>query len=289
MLFQLLINGLIAGSVYGLIALGYSMVYGVLKFINFAHGEIFMVGAYLFYVFAIQLKMDFLPAMMVATSLTVLLGISIERIAYRPLRKASRLAPLISSIGISTALRALIIIIFGTRLISIRQDTKIIEGFHFWGATITPIQITIFIISVLLMLGVYIALHKTVIGKAIRTTAEDREAAEVVGIDTDKAIMATFGMGSGIAAIAGFLVGFDQGIEPTMGIIAGFKGFTASVLGGIGSTTGAVLGGYLLGIIENLGDGYISTGFKDAFAFLVLILVLVIKPRGLLGKAGRGM
>ncbi len=282
--FQFILNGLIVGGIYSLVALGYTMVYGTLKFINFAHGEIYMVGGYFGYLFYIQANIPLLIVFPLVAVTGALLGIIIDRVAYKPLRKTSRLAPLISAIGVSIFLRSLIAIIFGSDLRSMQKTVIVQEGIKIFTLRITVLQIVIIIVAVFLMMSLVVFLKYFRLGKAIRATSQDMELAQVTGVSTERVIMATFGIGSLLGALAGVLVGFDQGIEPSMGVLVGFKAFTASVLGGIGNIQGTIVAGFLLGIIENLGAGYISSEYKNAIAFIILILVLLIRPTGIWGR-----
>ncbi len=284
MLAQLITNGLIAGGAYSLIAIGYTMIYGVGKFINFAHGELYMSGAYSFYLFYNILGWNIEVSIILAVAFGGFLGIVLERVAYRPFINASRLVPLITTIGASTFLKALVMILFGTQTHSLLKGAGYQKAFNFTNVTFTPIQGLTVLCSVVLLLGLSLVLKNTMIGKAIRATAENRRSASFIGIDTNLVSQITFGIGGLLAAIAGILVGFDRNISPTMGILAGFKGFTAAVLGGIGNVPGAVVGGFCIGLIENLGAGYISSAYKDSISFLILLLILIVKPQGIFGE-----
>ncbi len=292
---QQLINGVTLGSVYALIALGYTMVYGILELINFAHGDIYMTGAYagllVLSFFNLQafpgflIIIPFLAVFIAAMPACGLLGMLIERVAYRPLRNAPRLAPLITAVGVSIILQNLVMLVAGS-------DNK---AFPFifpkgevalFGAEITYIQAFICLFSLALMLALNLFIHKTKTGKAMRAVAIDRKMAGLVGIDVNRIISLTFFIGSGLAAAAGIMVGVYYGIiNFTMGYMAGLKGFTAAVLGGIGNVRGAMAGGLLIGILESLGAGYISAQYKDVFAFGVLVIVLLVKPGGLFGES----
>jgi branched-chain amino acid transport system permease protein len=298
---QQILNGLVLGSVYALVALGYTMVYGILGLINFAHGEVVMVGALtaLSVTSALVAANLGLPAplialiaLLVAVVVCMTLGFSIERIAYRPLRRAPRLAPLITAIGVSILLQTVAMLIWGRRyhtVPSILPPTPHSIG----GASITNVQILIIIVSALIMAGLLMLVHFTKLGRAMRATAENPIVAGLMGVNINRIISATFIIGSALAAVAGVLVSTNYGIAHYyMGFVLGLKAFTAAVLGGIGNLGGAMLGGLLLGLIESLGAGYIGdlTGgflgshYQDVFAFLVLILVLVFRPTGLLGE-----
>ncbi len=296
--FQHLLNGLTLGGIYALIALGYTMVYGILKFINFAHGEILMVGAYVG-MFAFDFLRGDLPygplmlvvffiAMIIAMFISAVLGVMIEKIAYKPLRKATRLAPLLSAIGVSFILSNLAAYIWGTKSRKFDypfDNTSYIIG----GVAITPHQILILVVSMVLMIGLKLYIDKTRMGKAMRATSLDQEVAALMGIDVNKVISLTFAIGSGLAATAGILVALDFKVYPTMGAMAGLKAFVAAVVGGIGNITGAMVGGILLGLLETFGVAVlgIPQGLKDTIAFGILIIILLVKPEGLLGKAER--
>ncbi len=280
---QLIVNGLIAGSIYALIALGYTMVYGVLKFINFAHGEIFMIGAYFGYLFYNRLQMSFPIAFLLAVLLTAAVGVIIEKVAYRPLRKSSRLTALITAIGVSIFLQNLISLIFGNYPRTMRSGL-IKEGITLAGVIITPVQLIILITSILLMILLQVWINVTKMGKAIRATADNLEIASVIGIDVNRTISTTFAVGSGLGAVAGILVSLMQDIEPTMGVLSGVKAFTAAVVGGIGNIPGAMFGGYLIGLTENLAIWKISSQYKDLVSFVILIILLFFRPTGILGE-----
>lgn len=298
---QQLINGLVLGSVYALIALGYTMVYGILELINFAHGEVVMIGAMvtLAVVNALLASGVDLPGivivasgLLVAIAVSMVLGFAIERIAYRPLRRAPRLAPLITAIGVSIVLQNVAMIIWGRSYISfppILPSTR----HDIAGAGITDLQIFIFLLALVLMAGLVLLVQKTRIGRAMRATAQAPEIAGLMGVNVNAVISFTFILGSALAAVAGVMVSAYYGIAHYyMGFLLGLKAFTAAVLGGIGNIAGAMLGGLLLGVIESMAAGYIGdlTGgflgshYQDVFAFFVLIGVLVFRPSGLLGE-----
>jgi len=283
MLSQLIINGIIAGSIYALIAIGYTMVYGVLKFINFAHGELFTLGGYFTYLFFVVCKLNFVFSCVLAILAVMLTGILIERIAYRPLREKSRLATLITAIGISIFLQNIIILAFGSRVKSIRFS-GMGQSLEVMGVFITPIQIAIFFATVILMIITFLFINKTKLGKAMRSVTDSIKTAQILGINVDRAISTTFALGSALAAIAGILVSLDQDMWPTMGINAGLRAFTAAVLGGIGNIRGAVLGGFVIGLVENIAIWNLPSGLKDMIAFLILLCILWFRPIGLLGK-----
>ncbi|WVN41480.1 branched-chain amino acid ABC transporter permease [beta proteobacterium MWH-UniP1] len=300
-LIQQLINGLVLGSVYALVALGYTMVYGILQLINFAHGEVLMVGAMVAltvlgllgtFVPGLPLVIQLLIATLVAIPVCMLLSAAIERIAYRPLRQAPRLAPLITAIGVSIVLQTMAMIIWSPNP-RVFPDLLSTSAFEIGGALLAPKQVLILVVAAIAMTGLLILIHKTRLGRAMRAVSENPKIASLMGVNPDRIISATFMLGAALAAIAGVLVAMNYNITHfTMGFMLGLKAFTAAVLGGIGNLAGAVAGGLLLGIIESLGAGYIGdlTGgflgshYQDIFAFAVLILVLVVRPSGLLGE-----
>jgi branched-chain amino acid transport system permease protein len=295
MFLQQLINGLTLGSVYALIALGYSMVYGILELINFAHGEIYMLGAYLGIIFlgfftAVGLTSYSLPLALVLTFFLSILfcssyGYTIEKIAYKPLRNAPRLSPLISAIGVSIFLQNYVMLTQGATD-KVFPQLFGVAGFRFMSASMTYLQFFIILTSVVLMIVLHLFVRKTRMGKAMRAVAQDKTMALLVGININTIISLTFIIGSGLAAVAGLMVAMYYGlVNYSIGYIAGIKAFTAAVLGGIGSIRGAMVGGILLGLVESLGGSYISSEYKDAYAFVILIIILLIKPGGLFGKA----
>lgn len=291
--FQQLLNGLTIGMVYALIALGYTMVYGVMQLINFAHGEVFMVGAYLgltgiTLVSAIFLGAPFFIVFFLALVFSMLgtgaLGAGIEKIAYKPLRGSPKLAALITSIGISFFLQNAVMLIYGTKVQSVPEIIPN-SRLSFGVFSFSLIQILIFATSIGLMFYLSWFIRRTSTGKAMRATAENPEAARLMGISADKMICVTFVMGSVLAAVAGNLFGLYYGnIHFHDGYLLGLKAFAAAVFGGIGSIPGAMLGGILLGVFESLGAGYISSEWKDVFAFVLLAAVLLFKPSGILGE-----
>jgi len=280
--------------VYALIALGYTMVYGILQLINFAHGEVYMLGAYLGIIVLGVLTALGLPLYSLTLSLLITILVSmvfcaaygavIERVAYRPLRNAAKLAPLISAVGVSIILQNFVMLAQGKEYKNLPPMLPA-EGFTVLGATISPVQMFILGASIAIMIALHLFVAKTRLGKAMRATSQDRMMAGLVGINVDRVIAVTFMLGSGLAAVAGIMVTLYYGVVHFfMGYLAGIKAFTAAVLGGIGSIPGAMLGGFMLGLIENFGASYISSVYKDAFAFLVLIITLIIRPSGLLGQ-----
>jgi branched-chain amino acid transport system permease protein len=294
---QQLINGLTLGSVYALIALGYSMVYGVLQLLNFAHGEVYMIGAFIGWgVLSLLSPGDKLivPAAVVILLMLVaamlgsgLLGIVIERFAYRPLRNAPRIVPLISALGASFFLQNAVLLVASARYRTYKTGLLIPRTWTLsvLGATLSFTRILVMVVALLLMLALRYLVRKTWLGRAMRAVAQDREAAAMMGVDVDRVIVFTFFIGSALGGAAGVLVGilFTQ-VYHFMGFTAGLKGFTAAVAGGIGSTPGAMLGGLFLGLVESIGVGFISPQYKDLIAFGTLILLLLFRPQGLVGR-----
>lgn len=285
MLPQLIANGIIAGSIYALIALGFALIYNTTRFIHFAHGAVYAAGAYLTYVFAIKLGLPFPLAFLLAILSAALLGVSMEVFVYRPLRKreASSLVMLLSSLGMFIFIQNLIAIIFGNETRTFRGGV-VREGYIFLGARITQAQILILFVAVALFFLLYIFLKKTKTGKAMRAISNDLEVAEVVGIDTDKIIVATFALGSILAAIAGILIALDIDMRPTMGMNAVLMGAVAVIIGGIGNISGAVLGGFFLGLAQHIGIWHIPSRWQDSIAFGILLLFIIFKPSGILGE-----
>lgn len=285
MIFQVFLNGIIAGSIYALIAIGFTIIYRTVKFFHFAHGVVYTAGAYIAYTFFISLNLNFVLAFFLAVLVSAIVGIAVDKFVYYPLRKqqASNLIFLLASFGVFIFLQNLIQLIYGAQILTIRTG-PIKEGHQFLGAIITDTQIIILVVSLLLMVLTWLFIQKTNIGKAMRAVSDDAIAANVVGINPEKIIMASFAIGSALAGVAGILISFETNIEPTMGFTAILKGIIASIIGGIGSIPGAVLGGFFLGLAENLGIWKISAGWKDAIAFGILIVFLLIRPQGILGK-----
>jgi len=317
---QQLVNGLTAGSLYAVVALGYTMVYGIIQLINFAHGEVVMIGAMVAFTVINLLAPSGLPPVAVvlvgtaaAIPVCMLVGYLMERLAYRPLRSAPRLAPLITAIGVSIVLQHLAMLVWSRNVLAFPQVIEI-RSYAFLGATITNLQIAIIGVCIAMMAGLAFLVYRTRLGTAMRATAQNAPVAGLMGIDIDRVIGATFLIGAALAAVAGVLYGTYYGVaQYTMGSLLGLKAFSAAVLGGIGNIPGAMLGGVLLGLVEALGAGYIGdftdlcaypvlsdalgercagggqfilagSNYQDVFAFLVLILVLVFRPSGLLGE-----
>ncbi|MBC7716891.1 MAG: branched-chain amino acid ABC transporter permease [Pseudorhodobacter sp.] len=296
---QQIINGLVLGSVYALVALGYTMVYGIINLINFAHGEVLMVGALTSWTVVTGLTGMGIPgwamlliSLMAAIVVCATLNFAIEKIAYRPLRNAPRLAPLITAMGVSLLLQTLAMIIWKPN----PKPYPILlpsEPFNVFGAVINTVQILILVTTAVTLTGLMYLVNKTRLGRAMRATAENPRVASLMGVKPDTVISATFIIGAALAALAGVMYAANYGsVQHSMGFLPGLKAFTAAVFGGIGNLAGAMLGGVLLGLIEALGAGYIGalTGgilgsqYQDIFAFIVLILVLTLRPQGLLGE-----
>ncbi len=294
MINQLVLNGIIAGSIYALIAIGFTVIYRTVKFFHFAHGVVYTAGAYLAYTIVNSLSVNVQSPMVISYwFLAVLvgvvgagvLGIGIDKFLYHPLRerKASNLIFLLASFGVFIFIQNLIQLIYGAQILTIRTG-PVKEGHLFLGAVITDIQIIILVTSCLLSVALFLFLKRTRFGKAMRAVSDDSIGASVVGISPEKTITISFAVGSALAGIAGILISLETNIEPTMGFNAILKGIIASIIGGIGSIPGAFAGGFFLGIAENLGIWKISGGWKDAIAFLILIIFLLFRPQGIMGR-----
>ena len=291
--FQQLTNGLAVGGIYALIALGYTMVYGVLKLINFAHGDLFTLGAYLGLTFLTSLGLSghlgivlglIILAIMV-TGFVGLAGALLERVAYRPLRDSHRLSAVVSALGASIFLQNTIMLIYGAKNYVYPLDILPRTAVHIFGLPVPLVRILILTASLLLMAGLFLFIQKTRLGTAIRAAAIDQGAAKLMGINVNQVIMIVFLIGPGLGGVAGLMVGLYYGqVNFTMGWVYGLKAFTAAILGGIGNIPGAMVGGLLLGVIEALGAAYISIAWKDAIAFCVLIIILIVRPTGILGE-----
>jgi len=284
---QTLISGLSLGAIYALIALGYTMVYGIAKMLNFAHGDVIMVGAYAAIVAVFSLGLPPVLAILMSVVVCVALGVTIERLAYKPLRQAPSLSVLITAIGVSYFLQNISLLIFGSEQKAFPQLFTV-EGINLGEIYIDGITVITLIVTAVIMVGLTLFINKTRMGKAMRAVSEDKEAAGLMGISTNHTITITFAIGSALAAVASIFYGMTYVyIKPTTGAMPGIKAFTAAVFGGIGSIPGAMLGGILLGVIEQFSKAYISTLWADAIVFAVLVIVLVVKPTGLLGKQMR--
>ena len=296
--FQELVNGVATGALYALVALGFSMVYGVLKLLNFAHGDLYMIGAFTGF-FVIQWFGGAgslgIPAWLLVLIMLVLagglsggLGVAIERFAYRPLRDAPRIAPLITAIGVSFVLENSVLLLFGgqTRVYNTPEFISLSSGISVGSVTISSVQIMVIVLGAALMIGLRQLVSSTKLGRQMRAVAADREAAEMLGVNVNFTIAVTFFLGSALAGVAGVMAGllFNQ-VTSTIGFIAGLKAFTAAVVGGIGSIPGAMLGGLLIGLAESFVTGYISSTYSNLLVFGLLIVVMLVRPSGLLGQA----
>ena len=294
---QQLVNGLTLGAIYGLIAIGYTMVYGIIGMINFAHGEIYMLGAFIGLILILALTsigIASVPAVLLLVLLGAMLiaglyGWTVERVVYRPLRNAPRLAPLISAIGLSIFLQQYVQLTQGGRVKTLHPmfsgSFTLMEGDDGFAVNVTTLQIVIFAVTLLLMAGLTLLIQRTELGRAQRAAAADPLMASLVGIDVNRTVSVTFVLGAAMAAVAGVMVVLYYGvIDFFIGFLAGLKAFTAAVLGGIGSLPGAMLGGFLLGLIESFWSGYADAAYKDVAAYAILVLVLILRPSGLLGQ-----
>lgn len=288
-LLQQVINGISLGSIYALIALGYTMVYGIIKLINFAHCDVYMIGAYVGYFCMTVLHLGFLPSLLIAMAICTLLGVAIEKIAYKPLRNATRIAVLITAIGVSLFLEYGTMFFVKANVRTYPAMTGILADKVTLGQVhISMLQILILGITLLLMFLLQLIVKKTRIGKAMRAVSLDEDAAELMGINVNTTISFTFALGSALAGAAGVLVGvYYNSINPLMGIVPGLKAFVAAVFGGIGIIPGAMIGGYFIGAVETAVSGTGFSTYRDAVVFGILILILIVKPAGLLGKNTR--
>ena len=272
------------GSIYALIALGYTMVYGIIRLINFAHGEIMMAGAYIAFLLATSTGLSFVPIMIISMVVSAIIGVLVEIVAYRPLRKAPRISVLITAIGVSFFLQNLALVLF-------KADPKIMpeiiekKPITIGALQVGTVTVTTLLLSILFMIGLDLFVKRTKPGKAMRAVSEDKDAAMLMGINVNRTISLTFAIGSALGALGGVLyaVMYTQ-VFPTLGVLPGLKAFGAAVLGGIGLIPGAVLGGFVIGMIETMTKAYLSTQWSDAIVFGLLILVLLVKPTGILGK-----
>ncbi|GLX32239.1 branched-chain amino acid ABC transporter permease [Leuconostoc mesenteroides subsp. dextranicum] len=284
---QQLINGLMLGSVYALLALGYTMVYGIIKLINFAHGDIYMLGAYFGYFFIKVLHLNFFIALILAMAVSAIIGVVIEYIAYRPLRHSPRIAVLISALGISFLLENGMTYLYGSDQRSFPQAIKTVQ-YHFYGIQVSNIQLIIAVTSIVLMLLLTYIVKNTKMGRAMRAVSADPDAASLMGININHTISFTFAIGSALAAAGGVLIGlYYNSIDPLMGMTPGLEAFVAAVLGGIGIIPGAAVGGWLIGILETMVQATAFSDYKDAIVYAMLIVILLIKPTGILGKNKR--
>lgn len=281
---QQLVNGLILGSVYALLALGYTMVYGIIRLINFAHGDLYMMGAFIGYYLINQLKLNFFVALILAMVLTAAIGVLIEFLAYRPLRNSTKIAALITAIGVSFFLEYGMVYLFSANVRAFPQALETVKydlGFF----SITNVQLTILGVSIALIGLLQFIVKKTKMGKAMRAVSVDSDAAQLMGIDVNATISFTFALGSALAGAAGVLIGlYYNSIDPLMGMVPGIKAFVAAVLGGIGIIPGAALGGFIIGLLETFSVSIGLSSYRDAVVYGILILILLVRPAGILGK-----
>ncbi|WP_270789819.1 branched-chain amino acid ABC transporter permease [Enterococcus diestrammenae] len=282
---QQLVNGLFLGSIYALLALGYTMVYGIIKLINFAHGEVYMIGSFIgYFILNYNENIGFFPAMIVSMVVCAALGVLIEFLAYRPLRKATRISALITAIGVSYLLQNVMTYFFKSDARSFPQVIQQ-QSYDLGIIKVSNIQLIILFVSLLLMVLLQVIIQKTKMGKAMRAVSVDGDAAQLMGINVNRTISFTFALGSALAAAGGMLIGlYYNSIDPMMGVAPGLKSFVAAVLGGIGIIPGAALGGFVIGLIETIATALGFSAFKDALVYLVLIIILLVRPVGILGK-----
>lgn len=281
---QQLANGLILGSVYALLALGYTMVYGIIKLINFAHGDIYMIGAFMGYYLINTLHLNFFVALILSMVGTAILGVVIEFLAYRPLRNSTRIAALITAIGVSFLLEYGMVFFVGANTRSFPQVIETVR-YTIGPVSISNIQLMILGISILLMVGLQFIVQKTKMGKAMRAVSVDSDAAQLMGINVNRTISFTFALGSALAGAAGVLIAlYYNSLEPLMGMTPGIKSFVAAVLGGIGIIPGAALGGFVIGLLETFATVVGLSDFRDAIVYAILIVILLVRPAGILGK-----
>ncbi|MEA4826272.1 branched-chain amino acid ABC transporter permease [Clostridium sp. JNZ J1-5] len=283
---QQLMNGLSLGSIYALIALGYTMVYGIINLINFAHGDIYMLGAYIGFAVTTFLHLSFFPALIISMLSCAIIGVLIEKVAYKPIRNSTRIAALITAISVSLFLEygTMYFVKAETRTFPEVLSNKSLKLFN-GKVILSTTDIYILVITVVLMILLQYVIYRTKMGKAMRAVAMDKEAAQYMGVSIDRTVSFTFAIGSALAGVAGVLVGvYYNSINPLMGIIPGLKAFVAAVIGGIGIIPGALFGGYFLGMTETMVSAYGGSLYKDGVAFAILIIILLIKPNGLLGK-----
>ena len=281
---QQLVNGIILGSIYALLALGYTMVYGIIKLINFAHGDIYMMGAFVGYYAINSLKMNFWIALVFSMIVCAILGVVIEFLAYRPLRNSTRISALITAIGVSFFLEYIMVYFVGADTRSFPQSIKMYT-YHFGSISVTNVQLLILVVALVLMVALQLIVKKTKMGKAMRAVSVDSDAAELMGINVNNTISFTFALGSSLAGAAGVLIGlYYNSIEPLMGMTPGIKAFVAAVLGGIGIIPGAALGGFVIGILETLSTAIGLSSYRDAIVYGVLIVILLLRPAGILAK-----
>ncbi|MGV3010188.1 branched-chain amino acid ABC transporter permease [Streptococcus thoraltensis] len=281
---QQLVNGLILGSVYALLALGYTMVYGIIKLINFAHGDVYMMGAFVGYYLISTFHMNFFVALILTMIITAAIGVIIEFLAYRPLRNSTRIAALITAIGVSFLLEYGMVYLVGAEARAFPQAIKTIK-YDLGPISVTNIQLIILAVSIILMLALNFIVKKTKMGKAMRAVSVDSDAAQLMGINVNSTISFTFALGSAMAGAAGVLIGlYYNTMNPLMGMAPGIKAFVAAVLGGIGIIPGAAVGGFIIGMLETLSTAIGLSSYKDAVVYAILIIILLVRPAGILGK-----
>ena len=281
---QQLVNGLILGSVYALIALGYTMVYGIIKLINFAHGDLYMMGAFIGYYLINSFQLNFFLALILTMVLTACLGVLIEFLAYRPLRNSTKIAALITAIGVSFFLEYGMVYLFGANTRAFPQALETVK-YNLGPISVTNVQLNILGVSIFLMVALQFIVQKTKMGKAMRAVSVDSDAAQLMGINVNSTISFTFALGSALAGAAGVLIGlYYNSVEPLMGMAPGIKAFVAAVLGGIGIIPGAALGGFIIGLLETLAITIGLSSYRDAVVYGILIVILLVRPAGILGK-----
>ncbi len=283
---QLILNGIIAGAIYALVASGFSLIYSVTKFMHFAHGAVLALGAYFLYAFAVSAGLNFWLAVILTLICSCISGVAMDWLVYRPLRKrkASSAVLLIASIALMTFVNAVVLAVWGADVKTIPTKNPVFDVF---GARVTFIQVLIIIVSALLLLALWFLMKKTKLGKAMRAVADNKDVAQTVGINPERIYTYTFIIGSFLAGVAGILIGIEQNLYPQMGISLVIKGFTGAVIGSLASVPGSVLGSLILGLVENIGIWWLPSGYKDAIAFVLLFVFLLFKPTGLLGARVR--
>jgi branched-chain amino acid transport system permease protein len=282
MFFQQLINGMTIGAIYAIVALGYSMVYSVLQIVNWAHADVLMIGTFVGLIFMTQLGVPVILMVILAAAVTAVLGMTVERVAYRPIKKNRRMAVIVSALGMSVFLQNLAQLVFGSSSNAFPTIQKV--TIRVGNVAFTNMHVIIIAVTVVMLAILYVLVYRTKVGVAMRACSVSIDNAKLMGINPNKIIGLTFGLGAFFAGIAGICIGtFYDAVYATMGYRLGMKAFAAAILGGIGSIPGAVLGGFVIGIVESLGAGYISTGYQDAYAFIIMIAILVLRPSGLMG------
>lgn len=282
MILQHLMNGIIIGSIYAMVALGYSMVYGVLQIVNWAHADVLMFATFIGMILATQLGCPVILMIVVAALFAAILGMLVERVAYRPIKKNRRMAVLVSALGMSTFLQNSAQLLFGSSTKPFSAIKKVM--INIGGVNFSNMQFIILGVTTMMLIILYILVYKTKMGIAMRACSVSLENSKLMGVNTNFIISFTFGIGALMAGIAGILIGtYYSAVYPTMGYLLGMKAFAAAILGGIGSIPGSVIGGFIIGIIESLGAGYLSSEYRDAYAFLVMIIILIVRPSGIMG------